>query len=197
MSKLSILEAHARHSGLIEWSRFLHAKLSVDLVMQCTSKTDIFQTLDDLPQGLHEHYDRAWHRATNDNRLNQTLPSHDFARLILAWLTLAQPKIGEPLLKTMYSLTSPDKAGNVCFADALSWCCGLVKLTQDDQEGIIISLVHLSAFQYFEQRRSSHFSGMNNSIVSICLDIIHARKAQVAPTFVEEEAMHVTHTIAL
>ncbi|KAH6903987.1 hypothetical protein BKA70DRAFT_583896 [Coprinopsis sp. MPI-PUGE-AT-0042] len=129
-----IVETVHRRSG----GMFLHARLQLEALRQCTSALDVEETLEGFPTDIEAIYTRTWERILAQGPKHSSL-----AKLVLLWITHAQGEMAIDTLRRAVA-TSPDShvfeaKRMVPEALLLSACCGLVSV---DEKTRLVRLIH-------------------------------------------------------
>lgn len=149
--------------------------MSLKLVLLCANGSEVSRRLNELPEGLHEHYHKAWNRISE-----RSWEQQEIARLILAWLVLVQPVMSRIILQDLCkSVRGLSNSETLDPETAISWCSGLIGLADDWD--CCVSLLHHSTYEYFEEYQRDYFSGTNDRIVRICLSIMNRTNAIIVP----------------
>jgi hypothetical protein len=112
-------------SSNISFHRFLHARLQLEALRQCTSAHEVQKTLNEFPPGMEAVYKTTWTRILNQ------MPKHaELAKRVLLWVFCGRMPL-EVLRRAV--ATCPDKhvydeQRLVPESLILSVCCGLVEV---------------------------------------------------------------------
>ena len=142
-----------RRSYANKITRFLLARLYVELLRDKRRKRDVLSTLNQLPKGQAALDDACTTRAIK--QIDDQLPGDcSLARRALSWIIYAQRPLTTKELCHAVSIEPGDKAldGDDIYdvESVISVCAGLVTV---DEESGIIRLVHYTTQEYFERVR--------------------------------------------
>jgi ankyrin repeat protein len=126
-------------------SRFLFAKLQLDILWNCLNSYDVSATLADLPEGL----DATWVRLLQDIDTAQPNVNRDKIRRILQWLVAAARPLKADELQEAITVEECQTQRNETEIgdpqDLVSLCGPLVRFNQENNE---LSLAHFSLKEF-------------------------------------------------
>jgi ankyrin repeat protein len=127
------------------FSRFLFAKLQLDILWNCLNSHDVSTTLADLPEGL----DATWVRLLRDIDTAQPNVNRDKIRRILQWLVAAARPLTVDELQEAITIeegqTQRNKAEIGDPQDLVNLCGPLVRFNRENNE---LSLAHFSLKEF-------------------------------------------------
>lgn len=146
-------------------SRFLLARLYMDLLIDIPTRRGVRKALETLPEGSEDTYTEAW------NRICAQRPRYaELGKEVLSWLIHAsRPLRTREILHALAVGEDDDEfdeEGLSDIATLTSSCAGLVVF--DEQQGFI-SLVHPTAQEYLQERRSILFPHGHEDIAKTCI----------------------------
>jgi ankyrin repeat protein len=151
-----------------QFTRFLLARLYVELLRDKRRKRDVLSTLDQLPKGsagLNDAYEKAM------KQIEEQLPGDRLlGKRAISWITCAQRPLTTKELCHALSIEPGDKTLDsedvYDIESVVSSCAGLVTI---DEERDIIRLVHYTTQEYFEHELLQWNPGAREEIATNCL----------------------------
>ncbi|KAI9879865.1 MAG: hypothetical protein M1830_006717 [Pleopsidium flavum] len=144
---------------------FLLAELHKNLLAGEDNRRDLLRTLQNLPAGLDDTYDRAMGRINSQSQRQVKR-----AEQVLSWIIFAERALTVKELQCALAVEPDDTfldEGALPDVDlVVSVCAGLVVI---DQENSIIRLVHYTTQEYFERTRETRFPHAQRELASTCL----------------------------
>lgn len=148
-------------------TRFLLARLHIDLLIGMRSPKAIRNALNDLATGS-EAYNNAYTDAM-DHVESQVSSQEELAKQVLSWITFAKRRLTASELQHALAIeigtSQLDETNMSEIEDILSVCAGLVTV---DEESGIIRLVHYTAQEYFERTWRRWFPNVESDITTAC-----------------------------
>ncbi len=144
--------------------RFLLARLMMDHVLDCISIKQMRSALKTLPSNLADAYESTFKRILEQSPFRAKL-----ATRVIGWITHAEQRLKVEELR--HALAFEEDAGNIDRENLtatkiiLQVCIGLLYIDPVDDT---ISLVHLTAYEYFRQLKD-HFSHMQLEMAKTCI----------------------------
>jgi hypothetical protein len=111
-------------SSNISFHRFLHARLQLEALRQCTSAHEVEKMLNEFPPGMEAVYKATWTRILNQ------MPKHaELAKRVLLWVFCGRmpPEALRHAVATCPDTHVYDEQRLVPESLILSVCCGLVE----------------------------------------------------------------------
>ena len=136
----------------------------MDHVLNCISVKQMRQALKSLPSNLADAYESTFRRI-----LEQSPNRANLATKVIGWVTHAEERLKVEELR--HALAVEEDAGNIDLENLtatkiiLQVCIGLLSIDPVDDT---ISLVHLTAYEYFRQLKD-HFSQMQLEMAKTCI----------------------------
>ncbi|KAH6903989.1 hypothetical protein BKA70DRAFT_1566309 [Coprinopsis sp. MPI-PUGE-AT-0042] len=166
-----IVETVHRKSG----GMFLHVKLQLEALCQCTSALDVEETLENFPTEIEDIYMRTWERI-----LAQGPKQSNLAKLVLLWITHAHSEMTIDTLRRAVA-TSPDshvfEAKRMApEALLLSACCGLVSI---DEKTRLVRLIHYTTRDAILPRILELYPIPHATLAHVCIAQITASGFQI------------------
>ena len=145
--------------------RFLVAKLLLESLIRARTPRQLRDILSSLPRTLIEFYDVTLRRISD-----QDSSSRDLAFMIFTWLSHARRPLTAIELQHALAVeadsTNLDNENIVDTGSLLSVCAGLVDITAESN---IITFVHVTVGEYFQNARTSHVAKSQTEIALTCL----------------------------
>lgn len=150
--------------GLIP-SRFLLARLYMDLLIDIPTRRGVRKALEMLPEGAEDTYTEAWARICAQR------PQYaELGKKILSWLVHATRSLRTRELLHALAIDEDDdefdEEGLSDINTLTSSCAGLVIL---DEQQSIVSLVHPTAQEYLQAKRAIFFPHGHEDIARTCI----------------------------
>lgn len=159
--------SHDTSSNNTNPTRFLLARLHIDLLIGMRSPKAIRNALNDLAAGT-EAYNNAYTDAM-DHIESQATSQEELAKQVLSWITFAKRRLTASELQHALAIETGtsqlDETNMSEIDDILSVCAGLVTV---DEESGIIRLVHYTAQEYFERTWKRWFPNVESDITTAC-----------------------------
>ncbi|UKZ82599.1 hypothetical protein TrVFT333_010392 [Trichoderma virens FT-333] len=156
---------------------FLLAKIHLDTLVDKVTVTDVRVAVAQLPKQmagsgedqrlkvLNQAYELAWKRINK-----QGVGFRDIATRVLAWIACAKRPLYTWELKhalaVKVGINELDNDAIPQVHDMISYCAGLVTV---DEESHVIRLVHYTAQEYIETKKSDFFPGAEKMITEACI----------------------------
>lgn len=162
---------------MLTLNRFLLVRFFLKSIRSKTNIRDLFDAINRLPSSISEQYDETWARIIQQNSDHKRLAqrSLDLLSQVVRPLTVQELRHalavcpGEPAV-------DPERLDA---EDLLEPCCqGLVSIEQKTRN---IGLVHYTAQEYFDDRRSTLFPHSQGGMLRICLTYLSLSEFQRGP----------------
>lgn len=167
-------------------TRFLLAKLHLDLLFDIKLPKDIKIALEKLPKGS-EAYDHAYQDAMHRIR-SQGPKSVEFANHIMSWITCAKRPLSTSKLQHALAVEvgkmELDEKSLPEVEDMVSVCAGLVTI---DEESNVIRLVHYTTQEFLERMQERWFPNAETNITIICVSYLSFHSSECGPCRTDNE----------
>ncbi|KAI9642713.1 hypothetical protein NHQ30_008444 [Ciborinia camelliae] len=157
---------------------FLLVKLHMAALSNLDDPKEVWEILENLPEGVDESYTNAIDRVKTKDRGRR-----DLARATLAWMSYAlRPLKFQELTHAIATQMNKEVIKNeIPFSKEriTSVCCGLVEINMDD----VVLFVHYSAETFFRGRKELEFNDFRIEIPLACAKYLCMRAAELPAEF--------------
>ncbi|EXF78816.1 hypothetical protein CFIO01_01655 [Colletotrichum fioriniae PJ7] len=180
---------------------FLLAKIYVDSLQKATSERQILDALEKFRLDRSFGGDHLYDDVYDDimRKIDDQTPQHKgLARKVISWITHTNRRLKVVELQDALAvdLESPqlDRQSIPDVDMILFVCAGLVTT---EKNGEIITLVHHTAYEYFQRRKGRHFPGDHGYMASICIKyLVLATQARPQPTLLDWKYPFFLHAVS-
>ena len=150
---------------------FLLARLYMDILAHIPTKRGVRKALKTLPTGVHDTYHEAWNRL-----LGQKTHQAELGKRILLWVVHAARPLRQQELQHALAVEEGDKEldreGLLDVEALTSFCTGLVIINERTN---LVSLVHPTTQEYFDDRKSALFPHAHEEIAKVCVTYLRMK----------------------
>lgn len=161
------LDWKSKLTGLIS-SRFLLARLYMDLLIDIPTRRGVRKAIERLPEGPEDTYTEAWARICAQRQQYAEL-----GKKVLSWLVHSTRPLR--MREVLHALAIDeddgefDEEGLLDISTLTSSCAGLVTL---DKQQSFVSLVHPTAQEFFQERKEIFFPNGHEDIAKSCINYL-------------------------